>query len=89
MTDFTIDTEQADQLGGGLDLAGKRVLFAGHIWTIVERNYLGDWDIERFEERSEGRFRIGSSISATVLPEANRHFAKLIETDEPGCQASE
>jgi hypothetical protein len=71
-------TANAGLLGGGQDLVGKEVRFAGRVWTVTGRNYLGDWDVERTETRADGTFRISSTISSEVLPEANGHYAELV-----------
>ena len=71
------------KLGGGIDLTGRLVEYWGHVWTITEKNYLGEWRVVRYEDRPDGRARITSTISARVLPEDHPHYAKLIETAGP------
>lgn len=68
----------ADLLGGGMDITGRDVEAFGQTWTVIGRNYLGDWDVERFEHRPEGRFKITSSIAPETLPETNGHYARLV-----------
>jgi hypothetical protein len=65
-------------LGDGLDITGRQVEYWGEIWTISGQNHLEDWDVERFETRSDGRYKIMSSISSEVLPETHGHFARLV-----------
>jgi hypothetical protein len=66
-------------LGDGMDITGRHVEYWGDVWTVTGRNYLGDWDVERFETRPDGRFKITSSIAPDVLPETHGHFAQLVE----------
>ena len=66
-------------IGGGADITGRSVEYWGGVWTITGRNYLGDWTVETFEDRPSGRVRIRASISATELPEAHPHFARLMQ----------
>lgn len=74
-------------LGDGADLAGRSVEYWGQLWTITEKNYLGDWNVERLEEREDGRYRIRSSIAPHILPTSHPHFARLVDSpnvsDEP------
>jgi DNA primase len=65
-------------LGDGLDITGRQIEYWGDIWTVTGKNYLGDWDVERFETRPDGRFRITSSICPKILPETHGHFARLV-----------
>ena len=65
-------------LGRGVDLAGKTVEYMGETWTIAEKNYLGFWNIERFETRSAGRWRLTSSIAPEIQHSDHPHFAKLL-----------
>jgi hypothetical protein len=65
-------------LGDGMDITGRQIDYWGDIWTVTGKNYLGDWDVERFEARPDGRYKITSSISAEVLPETHGHFARLL-----------
>jgi hypothetical protein len=65
-------------LGDGLDITGRQVDYWGEMWTVTGMNYLGDWDVERFEMRPDGRVKITSSISSEVLPETHGHFARLV-----------
>jgi DNA primase len=67
-----------DLLGEGADITGRQVAYWGDVWTVTARNYLGDWDVERFETRPDGLFRITSSISPKILPETHGHFARLV-----------
>jgi hypothetical protein len=72
------DRYSAGLLGDGMDITGRQVEYWGDTWTITGKNYLGDWDLERFEMRTDGRFKITSSISSEILPEAHGHFARLV-----------
>lgn len=66
---------------GGADaesLVGRRVNYFGRTWTIVGKNYLGDWDVERFEDRPDGKYSIKSSIGAYELPETHPHHVVLL-----------
>jgi hypothetical protein len=65
-------------LGDGMDITGREVEYWGETWTVTGRNYLGDWDVERFEMRPDGRYKIKSSISSGVLPQTHGHFARLV-----------
>lgn len=65
-------------LGGGADLTGRLVEYWGDVWTIADKNYIGDWDVERRETRATGAVKITSSISAVILPESHPHFACLV-----------
>lgn len=56
---------------------GKFVDYAGDIWKIVGINYLGDYDLERFESRSDGRTKIGTSCELE-LPDDHPHYAVLV-----------
>lgn len=71
-------------LGDGADLAGRSVEYWGHVWTITAQNNLGDWNVERFEEREDGRYRIRSSIAPHVLPTFHPHFARLVDSPNVG-----
>jgi hypothetical protein len=55
---------------------GQRVSFAGREWVIVGVNYLGDYDIECFEERPGGRYKIGSTC-VLDLPPDHPHYAAI------------
>ena len=70
-------------LGSGSDLVGRRVSYSGEEWTIEAKNYLGRWDLVRYENRPSGRYRIKSSISAKILPVEHPHHAVLL----PNAQA--
>lgn len=74
----TADRCYSSLLGDGMDITGRQVDYWGDTWTVTGKNYLGDWDVERFEMRPDGRFKITSSISSEVLPEAHGHFARLV-----------
>jgi hypothetical protein len=56
---------------------GKSVYWAGREWKIVGIDYLGNYDLERFEERHDGRYRIGGNCRFG-LPEEHGHYARLI-----------
>lgn len=56
---------------------GKRVKFFGRTWTVVGKNYLGDWDVVRYENRHGMRFKIQSSISSKPLPKDHPHYAEV------------
>ena len=68
-------------LGGGADITGRLVEYWGGVWTVRGRNYLGDWDVVKFEQRSTGRVKVTSSISSIALPESHPHFARLVTTN--------
>lgn len=68
-------------LGGDTDLTGRLVEYWGDVWIVVGKNYLGDWNVERCENRTAGPVKITSSIAATVLPETHPHFASLVATN--------
>lgn len=70
--------EQNVLLGGGADISGRLVEYWGQVWTVKERNYIGDWDVERREARPTGAVMITSSIAPTVLPETHPHYARLV-----------
>jgi len=57
---------------------GKWANFAGDVWTIVGINYLGDYDLERFEVREDGRYKIGSSCRLG-LSQDHPHYAFLVD----------
>jgi hypothetical protein len=59
-------------------LIGRQVHYWGRTWTVVAKNYLGDWDVERFELRDDGRYRICSTISPRSLPESHPHYAEVL-----------
>lgn len=65
-------------LGGGGDLAGRLVEYWGHVWTVTEKNYTGFWNVERYENRGDGEYKIRSSIAPNVSPENHPHFARLL-----------
>lgn len=68
-------------LGGGQDLTCQRVEYAGRVWTIIGKNHLGDWDVERHEARDpEGQrlVKMTSSIAAEILPASHPHHASLL-----------
>lgn len=67
-----------DLLEDGANMVGARVFYFGHYWTVIGKNYLGDWDVERFEDRKDGRFRIESSIAPEILPYDHPHFVEVI-----------
>lgn len=67
-----------DWLDDGADLTGRRVEYWGHEWEVIGKNYLGDWDVVRFEEREDGRYRIKSSIAPKVLDTNHPHYARLL-----------
>lgn len=60
---------------------GRCVRFAAHDWRIVGINYLGDYDVERFEVRDGERIKIGSSC-VLGLPANHGHYAVLLG-DQP------
>jgi hypothetical protein len=68
-------------LGAGADITGREVQYWGDVWTVKGRNYLGDWDVVRYELRPDGRVRVTSSVRATVLPEDHPHFCSLVTTN--------
>lgn len=68
----------ATNLGDGTDISGRQVEYWGETWTITGQNYLGDWEVERFEMRSDGRCRITSCVSSEILPETHGHCARLL-----------
>lgn len=59
---------------------GKQVFFNGREWTIIGINWLGSYDIERFENRPDGRYRIESTC-VLGLPADHGHYAYLFEVD--------
>ena len=57
---------------------GRRMRWAGREWTVEGVNYLGDYDLVRFEDRPDGRYKIGGSCTLG-LPKEHPHYAELIE----------
>ena len=72
--------QKATLLGDGADIAGMLVEYWGDFWIVTGKNHLGDWDVERHENRPTGRVKVSSSISAGILPETHPHFARLAAT---------
>jgi hypothetical protein len=75
-----INMDDKPLLGDGADLTGRQVEYWGDIWTIVEKNYLGDWEVQRREYRPTGAVKVTCSIDPHVLPEEHPHYAKLVMT---------
>jgi hypothetical protein len=81
---------------------GRRVWFAGVTWVIIGVNYLGDFDIERREQRpwddpaydEDGRCCHGVICRTSCrfgLPESHHHHARLVFDGLAGdsnCEAS-
>ena len=65
-------------LGDGADLTGREVDYWGHRWRITGKNYCGDWDVERIEERADGAYRIRSSVCGNVVSADHPHLAVLV-----------
>lgn len=57
---------------------GRRVRHWGREWKIIGINYLGNYDIERYEHRDNGTYRIESSC-VLGLPVEHPHYAVLCE----------
>ena len=57
---------------------GRRMHTAGYDWFIVGINYLGDYDLERYEHREDGRYKIGCSC-VLGLPMDHPHYAFLLD----------
>lgn len=62
------------------DNIGKWVDFGGDVWKIVAINYLGDYDLARFEMREDGRFKIGTSCRLGLI-KFNPHYAVLVDDE--------
>ena len=73
--------DAATLLGRGTDISGRLVEYFGGIWTVKGKSYIRNWDVQRREVRQTGAVQITSSISATVLPETHRHFARIVSTN--------
>ena len=67
-------------LGDGADLTGRQVEYWGDVWTIIGKNYLGDWEVQKREYRPSGAVKVTCSIDAHILPEEHPHYAKLVAT---------
>lgn len=65
-------------LGSGVDIAGRQVAFSGYVWTVKGKNYLGDWEVARRENRATASVEVTSSVAAAVLPVAHPHYAVLL-----------
>lgn len=76
-------------LGEGMDLTGATVSYWGQIWTVVGKNYLGDWGVVRYEQRGDEVIRIGSSIAPNILPAEHPHYAELVPGPCPFCGSKE
>lgn len=72
------DKTKALLLGNGQDLTGHQVKYWKDIWIITGKNYIGDWNVERYENRPSGPVKITSSIDAKILPEEHPHYAQLV-----------
>jgi hypothetical protein len=70
--------EEKPVLGAGSDITGRQIQYCGFIWTVTGKNYLGDWDVERIEQRPTGSVKMTSSIDAFVLSAEHPHYALLI-----------
>lgn len=62
-------------------LSNRIVDYWGSTWVIVGVNYCGDYDVVRFENRLDGRFRVYSSCQLD-LPRTHSHFAELLKGRE-------
>lgn len=56
---------------------GRDVNYWGNVWKIIGLNYLGDYEVVRFEDRPNGRCRIRSSC-VLGLPQDHPHYAELV-----------
>jgi hypothetical protein len=57
---------------------GRRVLWAGYEWKIVGINWLDNYDIVRYEQREDGRYKIGAGC-VLGLKKDHPHYACLLE----------
>lgn len=57
---------------------GKTVMFAGKEWKIVSINEYGDYDLERWEQREDGLYKIGTS-GVLGLPISHGHYMYLAD----------
>lgn len=73
-------THEETLLGGGADLTGRQVQYWGDAWTVTGLNFVGDWDVERFEPRDTGSVKVTASIDPWELEETHPHYAKLLPT---------
>ena len=84
-----MDQGAKNLLSDGMDLTGATVSYWGQTWTIVGKNYLGDWDVVRYEQRNGENIRIGSSIAPNILPTEHPHYAELVPGPCPFCGSKE
>ena len=69
----------SDQLlGGGVNVARRKISYWGYIWTIQKKNWCGFWNVYRFEQRMDGRYKICASIPPEILPKEHPHYAEII-----------
>lgn len=61
-------------------IVGQRARWGGVVWKVVGINYLGTFDLERFEDRPDGRYKMGGSC-VFGLPRNHPHFAELIDAE--------
>lgn len=57
---------------------GKWVDYGGDIWKIVGVNYLGDYDLERYEIREDCHYKIVSSCKLGLAND-HPHFAFIVD----------
>lgn len=76
-----MNTEHKSLLGNGIDISGREIEYWGSVWTITGKNYIGDWEVERYEHWPSGRVKVTSSVDAFVLPEEHPHHARLLPTN--------
>lgn len=65
---------------------GRLISYCGNVWRVIGINYLGDYDIQRTEDRDGQRYTIVSNC-VLGLPIDHPHYACLIETPSPKGEA--
>jgi hypothetical protein len=74
-------SENKKLLGDGADLTGRQVEYWNDIWTIIGKNYFGDWNVEKQEFIDSKTIKIQSSIDPFILPKDHPHYARLLSTN--------
>ena len=49
-------------LGSDRDITGAIVRAFGKVWNVTEKNYKGDWNVERTETNKDGEYKIRTSV---------------------------